>query len=114
MIHRLMTNFMLKKGIKKGNKKAKKSPFVEVGDFLKLLADENRLKILLALTEKTMSVTEIHLKLKLPQNLTSHHISKLKEMDLLNEKREGVFRYYSLNVKKIKECSRLLKDLLKI
>jgi DNA-binding transcriptional ArsR family regulator len=105
---------MLKKSKKIGNKRAKNTVFLQVSDFLKLLADENRLRILLALTEETMSVTQIHEKLKLPQNLTSHHISKLKEMDLLNEKRDGVFRYYSLNAQKLKECNRLLKELLKI
>jgi DNA-binding transcriptional ArsR family regulator len=88
--------------------------FLEVNTFLKIIADENRLKILVLLEGGTMNVTDIHNKLKLPQNLTSHHISKLKSMDLLMEKREGTFRHYSLNGKKMKESVRSLKELMKI
>lgn len=88
--------------------------FPKVSKFLKILADENRLKILLALKGKTMNVTEIHNQLHLPQNLTSHHISKLKSVGLLNEKQEGTFRHYSINMKNLKESARMLKELLGI
>ncbi|MDD5396830.1 MAG: metalloregulator ArsR/SmtB family transcription factor [Candidatus Moranbacteria bacterium] len=93
---------------------AETGKFLEVNNFLKIVADENRLKILLTLSNGPMNVTEIHNKLNLPQNLTSHHISKLKSVDLLSEKREGVFRHYGVNTKKLKEYAKLLKDLLKI
>lgn len=88
--------------------------FSRVSRFVKMLADENRLKILLALKGKTMNVTEIHNQLRLPQNLTSHHISKLKSVGLLNEKQEGTFRHYSINAKNLKESNRMLKELLGI
>lgn len=88
--------------------------FVEVNKFLKVVADENRLRILVLLENGAMNVTDIHSKLNLPQNLTSHHISKLKNVDLLIEKREGTFRHYSVNTKKVKEYTRLLKELMKI
>lgn len=88
--------------------------FSEVSKFLKLVSDENRLKILLTLGEGTMNVTDIHSKLKLPQNLTSHHISKLKSLELLNEKREGTFRHYSVNSKKLKELNKSFRELLNI
>jgi ArsR family transcriptional regulator len=78
------------------------------------VADENRLRILVLLEDGAMNVTDIHSKLGLPQNLTSHHISKLKSLELLLEKREGTFRHYSVNTKKIKEYNKMLKDLLKI
>ena len=88
--------------------------FLDVSKFLKIVADENRLRILVLLGTGAMNVTNIHSKLKLPQNLTSHHISKLKSLDLLLEKREGTFRLYSVNTKKLKEYSRLFKELMKI
>lgn len=88
--------------------------FLDVNSFLKIVADENRLRILVLLENGSMNVTDIHSKLKLPQNLTSHHISKLKSLDLLLEKREGTFRNYSVNTKKIKEFNRLFKELMKI
>ena len=88
--------------------------FLEVNKFLKTVADENRLKILVLLQNGSLNVTEIYNKLKLPQNLTSHHISKLKNLNLLIEKREGTFRHYGLNVKMLKEYNKLLKELFKI
>lgn len=98
---------------------SKKAPetskqFLEVNSFLKIVSDENRLRILVLLEDGAMNVTDIHSKLKLPQNLTSHHISKLKSLELLMEKREGTFRHYSVNTKKLKEFNKMLKDLLKI
>ena len=87
---------------------------LKVDKFLKVVADNNRLRILCILGDQTMNVTDIYKKLKLPQNLTSHHISKLKELELLNEKREGTFRNYSVNKKKLKEYNNSFKDLLKI
>ena len=97
-----------------GKSTPENAKFSEVSKFLKIVSDENRLRILLVLGEGTMNVTDIHSKLKLPQNLTSHHISKLKSLELLNEKREGTFRHYSVNSKKLKECSRLMRELLNI
>lgn len=88
--------------------------FLDVNKFLKIVADENRLRILVLLEDGAMNVTDIHSKLKLPQNLTSHHISKLKGLELLLEKREGTFRHYSVNTKKLKEYNRLFKGLMKI
>jgi DNA-binding transcriptional ArsR family regulator len=88
--------------------------FSKTSKFLKVVSEENRLKILLALKGGAMNVTQIHNKLKLPQNLTSHHISKLKEVGLLNEKHEGTFRNYGLNSKKLKEFSKIFNDLLGI
>lgn len=92
--------------------KINQNKFSKVSRFLKIVSEENRLKIILALRDRAMNVTEIHEKLRLPQNLTSHHISRLKEMGLLNEKHKGTFRHYSLNTKKIKELSGSLSDLI--
>lgn len=103
---------------KKAKGGAKSSPqsaaFVEVSKFLKIVSDENRMKILLTLGNGTMNVTDIYNKIGLPQNLTSHHITKLKSIELLNEKRDGVFRNYSVNSKKMKEFNKMFRDMFKI
>jgi DNA-binding transcriptional ArsR family regulator len=88
--------------------------FSKTKKFLKTVSEENRLKILLELKGGAMNVTQIHNKLKLPQNLTSHHISKLKKAGLLNEKHDGTFRHYSVNKKKLAEFTRIFKELLGI
>jgi DNA-binding transcriptional ArsR family regulator len=85
--------------------------FKQVNKFLKTVSDENRLRILAVLGDGSMNVTDIHSKLKLPQNLTSHHISKLKALELLNEKREGTFRNYSVNTKKLKEFNKMFREM---
>ncbi len=86
----------------------------KVNDFLKTIADTNRLRIICLLGKESFTVTQIYEKLKLPQNLTSHHISKLKKMELLNEKKEGTFRIYSVNLKKIREYNQLFKKVVGI
>lgn len=105
------------KPMKKQNIKSKKQSlgmekFLKTKRFLKTVAEENRLKILFELKNKTMNVTELHNKLKLPQNLTSHHISKLKKVGLLSEKHDGTFRLYSINKKKLAESARIFKEFL--
>ncbi len=106
---------MAKKEKKVGKQDAGVSKqFLDVSQFLKIVADENRLRILVLLGEGQLNVTDIHNKLNLPQNLTSHHISKLKSLELLTEKREGTFRHYSVNVKKLKEFNKLFKELMKV
>lgn len=99
------------------NKKTTKSnssdqQFKSVNDFLKTISDQNRLRILQVLGDKTLSVGDIYKKLKLPQNLTSHHISRLKKVELLNEKKDGTFRLYSVNMKKLKEHDKAVHALL--
>src|SRR5476651_2004120 len=98
---------MAKKTKNMGKQSTESGKFLEVNKFLKIVSDENRLRILLTLGSGQMNVTDIHNKLKIPQNFTSHHISKLKSLDLLVEKREGVFRHYSVNTKNLKEYNRL-------
>lgn len=106
--------FMKKKEKSLNKKEVLNAKFSDLMGFFKMVSDENRLKILLLLEDGEMTVTNIHSKLKLPQNLTSHHITKLKGLGLLNEKREGTFRRYSVNGKKLKEYGKLAKDLLKM
>ncbi|HBI34352.1 MAG TPA: hypothetical protein DEA43_01630 [Candidatus Moranbacteria bacterium] len=103
----------MKKAVKKNGKQPDKQ-FLEVNKFLKIVSDENRLRILVLLEKGSLNVTDIHSKLKLPQNLTSHHISKLKSVDLLVEKREGTFRHYSVNAKKIKEYNQMFLKLMNV
>ncbi len=96
--------------ITKTDKRKKAKEDRDVENFLKVMADGNRMKIVSVLGRETLSVTQIHKKLKLPQNLTSHHISRLKKIDLLKEKKEGTFRLYSVNLAKMRELVRLLKN----
>ena len=82
-------------------------------EFLKVVADKNRLKILCLLRNGEKCVCQIFPSLNISQKLTSHHLGQLKKMDLLNERREGNFIYYSLNKKSIKNFKLLFNKLIK-
>lgn len=65
--------------------------------FLLAVHDKSRLRILCLIKDETLTVSEIQKHLSLPQNMTSHHLAKLKKIGLLNEIRDGQFRKYTVN-----------------
>lgn len=71
-------------------------------DFLRVIAEDNRLKILCLLKKGEKCVCEIWQFLNLPQNLTSHHLKVLKDFGLLNSRKDGLKIYYSLSRKNLK------------
>lgn len=62
----------------------------------RLLADESRLKILLALGAQQLSVSEILQRTGLSQTLASFHLRTLREHRLVDAERRGPFVYYRL------------------
>ena len=68
----------------------------EVAGLLKVLADENRLKILSCLTKGEMCVCQLTECLGIPQNLMSHHLKVLKDAGLIDDERRGRWIYYSV------------------
>lgn len=63
---------------------------------LKLLAEENRLKILCLLRQGELCVCEILEHFDLSQSLVSHHLITLKEALLVSDRKEGRQVFYSL------------------
>lgn len=80
-------------------------------DMLKALAEENRLEIVKLLFRGSLCVCEIEAKLKISQNLVSHHLSVLKEAGLIENCRCGKNNYYSLNKKALNKVAKLLTKL---
>lgn len=80
-------------------------------DMLKAITEENRLKIVKCLDKGSLCVCDIEKQLKLPQNLVSHHLSVLKEANLVENCRCGKNNYYSLNKKAINKLVKELKKL---
>ncbi|MEP7011570.1 MAG: ArsR family transcriptional regulator [Acidobacteriota bacterium] len=73
--------------------------------FLKLLADEQRWKLLEALAYSDRRVQELVGVLQQPQNLVSYHLRKLREFALVKERRSAADRrdvYYSLDLDRLK------------
>jgi len=75
----------------------------KVVDFLKIINEENRFKILCLLKEGEKCVCDIWQCLKLPQNLVSHHLKILKDFGLISSKKEGLKIFYKLNQKVVKK-----------
>lgn len=82
----------------------------------KSLSDENRLRILLSVSNGKKSVSSIVEELGLSQPLVSHHLKELKRSLLVNIERSGPFIYYELVdsriIEVIKTLSTLAADLL--
>lgn len=66
-------------------------------DFLKIVSDDERFKIIYLLRQKPYCVCELSQLLYLPQNLVSYHLKVLKNYDFLSSEKEGVKIFYSLN-----------------
>lgn len=67
----------------------------------KALADETRLKILMLLDVREMCVCEIMVALDLTQPTASHHLGILEASELVKDRREGKWVFYSLKDKHI-------------
>lgn len=81
----------------------------QIVSLLKVIADENRLKILCLLQKGNLCVCEIFEKLDLAQNLTSHHLGVLKKNNLVEDNKKGRRVHYSLTDKGRKITETLLK-----
>lgn len=63
---------------------------------LRLLGDETRLRILNLTTKVPLNVSELTAILGLAQSGVSRHLSHLKKLGLLNERKNGIWSYYQL------------------
>jgi ArsR family transcriptional regulator len=66
-------------------------------EFLKMLDDPTRLKILRLLLEHELCVCQLVELLKLPQPTVSQHLAKLRMMRLVSERKSAQWVYYSAN-----------------
>lgn len=80
--------------------------------FLKVIAEENRLKILCVLKSGEQCVCDIWQALDIQQNLVSHHLKVLKKASLIKFRKEGLWMFYRINDREIKKLSLLLNNFL--
>jgi ArsR family transcriptional regulator len=76
------------------------SKLEEVADILKALADPNRLRILDTLMQGDSCNCELNDRLGLPPNLLSHHLRVLRQVGLIDSRRDTVdarWIYYAVN-----------------
>src|SRR6266702_4262400 len=76
--------------------------------FFKVLADENRLKLLGLLANGEKSVEELAVLLQLRAPTVSHHLGRLKELDLVGMRSAGNTHYYWLNAEALRRSNKHL------
>ncbi len=87
--------------------------YAELAKFLRIVGDDNRLRILCLLKSGEHCVCEIYPALKLSQNLTSSHLKIMLEFGLLETRQEWKRNYYSINHSTFKKYNALLNNFLK-
>lgn len=70
---------------------------------MKALSDPTRRAILGYLKEGSLTAGEIAAKFDMTSATVSHHLSTLKKADLIREKKQKNFIYYSLNTSVLEE-----------
>ncbi|MDB4285430.1 metalloregulator ArsR/SmtB family transcription factor [bacterium] len=63
---------------------------------MKAIADENRVRVLMLLLRRELSVCELMAILRISQPLVSRHLSILKEAGLVRNRRDGKLHFYSV------------------
>ncbi len=74
--------------------------------FFKALADESRLKIIGILATQECSVEELAVLLELKEPTISHHLTKLKQLELVRMRPEGNTHFYQLDQKVLQNVSK--------
>lgn len=83
----------------------------ECREILKALADDTRLRIIMLLQERPLSVNELANVLEVSQPNVSKHLAKLRLTGILGDRREGMNVFYYLASRKDAFYQRLLRDI---
>lgn len=68
----------------------------DIAGVFKALSDETRIRIFRLLLEGELCICDLMEVLELPQSKVSRHMAYLKHSGLVDDRREGVWIYYSL------------------
>ncbi|AFY54043.1 hypothetical protein Riv7116_1482 [Rivularia sp. PCC 7116] len=74
--------------------------------FFKALADESRLRIIGILASQECSVEELAVLLELKEPTISHHLTKLKQLELVRMRPEGNTHFYQLDKEVLQAMSK--------
>ena len=80
-------------------------------DTMRALSDPTRREILQMLKKGTMSAGDLAAQFDMSAAAVSRHLAVLKEAELVRDKREGKFIYYTLNASVLEEILLWVKDL---
>lgn len=78
-----------------------------------VLGNATRMRIILDLATGEKCVCNIFKRLKLPQNLVSHHLGILRRKGVIRSRRAGKWVYYTLNEKQLAGVADAFQGILK-
>ena len=107
------TLIIRKQGTQEENIQLDYNAVKEASVILKAINHKLRQAIIKMLEEhERMTVTEIFVKLRLEQSVTSQHLSILRKAGVIKFKRDGKFIIYSLNHERIAAIAKFVNNLL--
>jgi ArsR family transcriptional regulator len=77
---------------------------IDCVEFCKALADDTRQRILTILLEEEKCVGDIVAEFEMSQPTISHHLSVLKQFNLVTSRKEGKQVFYTINQENVVEC----------
>lgn len=86
----------------------------ELAKLLRVISEEKRLRILSLLVRQEMCVCEIIEALGLAQSLVSHHLAVLRDADLVRDRPDAQWVYYSVNAEKLASLNERYLQLLDV
>lgn len=69
-----------------------------LNNFFKLLSDETRMRLIVLLYHKELCVSELTEITGISQPNVSKHLGRLRDMNIVKDRREEQFIFYSLNI----------------
>src|SRR5438067_1638501 len=86
--------------------------FEKAASILRALDHKLRQQIIKLIDEGgKMTVTEIYVKLRLEQSLASQHLAVLRDVGILDTKRDGKYIYYFINYQRAAQINRFIENL---
>ena len=79
-------------------------------NFFANFSNYTRIKIILALADKPLSVSELVKKINEEQSNISHHLQQMSHCNLVQVKKEGKKRIYALNEKTVKPILKMAQE----
>lgn len=83
----------------------------QLTNVFKILSDENRLRMIVLLYQEELCVCELSGILNIPQPRISQNLSKLRDLNLVDDERKEKFVFYSLK-KENKILTGILKNIM--
>ncbi|MGX7417574.1 ArsR/SmtB family transcription factor [Carnobacterium gallinarum] len=75
----------------------------QLSNFIKVLADATRIKMIWILEENEMCVNDLAVALNMTQSAVSHQLKTLKDANVVKSKKEGKNVFYSLSDDHVKD-----------